>query len=104
LNYYAKHVFMCTNQKAPGKKCCATSGGSEFFDYMKSQLLELGMHGHEKVRMTKSGCLGRCGLGPCIVIYPEGLWYTYASFADIDEIINSYLLAGKVVERLLITE
>ena len=74
MNFYAKHVFVCTNQKAPGKKCCAASGGMEFFDYMKSQLLELCMHGPEKERMTKSGCLGRCSMGPCIVIYTEGVW------------------------------
>lgn len=104
MSYYAKHVFMCTNQKAPGKKCCADSGGAEFFDHMKSRLLEAGMHGPDQVRMSKSGCLGRCALGPCLVIYPEGLWYTYSSFEDIDEIISSHLVAGKVVERLLIKE
>lgn len=69
---------------------------------MKTKLLELGLHGPGKIRVSKSGCLGRCSEGPCIVIYPEAVWYTYASKADIDEIINSYLLAGQPVERLLL--
>lgn len=93
---------MCTNQKAEGKKCCANSGGEDFFSYLKNRLLELDLHGYEKIRVSKSGCLGRCSSGPCIVIYPEGMWYSYSSYADIDEIIESHLIAEKPVERLLI--
>lgn len=102
MNYYDKHVLLCTNQKPAGKQCCANSGGEEFFAYMKSKLLELDMHGPGKVRVSKSGCLGRCASGPCIVIYPDAVWYTYSSFADIDQIIESHLVAGKPVEQLLI--
>ncbi|KGP63265.1 2Fe-2S ferredoxin [Legionella norrlandica] len=102
LSHYTKHVFICTNQKAPGKQCCANSGGEEFFDFMKSKLLELDLHGPGKVRVSKSGCLGRCSSGPCIVIYPEGVWYTYSSFVDIEQIIKSHLINGKIVEELLI--
>ncbi len=60
------------------------------------------MHGPGKIRVSKSGCLGRCSSGPCIVIYPEGIWYTYSSFADIDEIIQSHLIENKPVDSLLI--
>jgi (2Fe-2S) ferredoxin len=95
-------VFLCTNQKAAGKKCCAEGGGEVNFDYLKLKLLELDLHGPGKVRVSKSGCLGRCAMGPCIVIYPEGVWYGYSSFADIDEIIATHLMKGQVVERLLI--
>lgn len=102
MAYYSKHVLLCTNQKAAGKKCCADSGGEEFFTYMKSRLVELEMHGPGKIRVSKSGCLGRCGLGPCLVIYPEGVWYSYASFADIDEIIDSHLISGVLAQELII--
>lgn len=102
MSYYNKHVLLCTNQKAAGKQCCANSGGEEFFDYMKSKLLELDLHGPGKTRVSKSGCLGRCSSGPCIVIYPEGVWYTYATFEDIDHIIESHLVAGTIAESLLI--
>lgn len=102
MNHYTKHIFLCANQKAAGKQCCANSGGELFFDYMKAKLSELGLHGPGKIRISKSGCLGRCSLGPCIVIYPEGVWYTYTTMADIDEIIGSHLVAGDTVTRLLI--
>jgi len=102
LNHFSKHLFVCTNQKAAGKTCCANTGGEPYFDYLKEKLLELELHGPGRFRVSKSGCLGRCSLGPCLVIYPEGLWYTYANKADIDEIVDSYLVKGKHVERLII--
>ena len=102
MSYYTKHVFVCTNQKPSGKTCCADSGGESFFDYLKVQLKHKGLHGEGQTRVSKSGCLGRCGLGPCLLIYPEGVWYTYSSFADLDEIVNQHLVLGHIVERLLI--
>lgn len=102
MNYYLKHIFICSNQKAPGKACCANKGGELFFDYLKQKLASLEMHGPGKFRISKSGCLGRCGLGPAIVIYPEGIWYSYASFSDIDEIITTHLMENETVERLLL--
>ena len=49
---------------------------------------------------ANAGCLDRCEEGPCVVIYPEGIWYTYFDRADVDEIIESHLINGKIVERL----
>jgi (2Fe-2S) ferredoxin len=66
--------------------------------------LELGIHGPGKIRVSKTGCLGRCASGPCLVIYPEGVWYTYSSFSDLDQIIDSHLIAGETVEQLLIDQ
>lgn len=102
-DYYNKHVFLCTNQKKEGKICCANSGGEEFFHYLKSRLVALGLHGYGKIRVSKSGCLGRCGEGPCLVIYPEGVWYSYSSYTDIDHIIDQHLIAGEKVESLVIS-
>ena len=102
MEHYTKHIFICTNQKAPGKECCANSGGEPFFEHMKKKLKKLDLHGPGKFRVSKSGCLGRCSVGPALVIYPESVWYTYTSFADIDEIIAMHLIAGGTVERLLI--
>lgn len=102
MNYYTQHVLVCTNQKASGKACCANSGGEAFFSHMKARLTQMGLHGEGKVRVSKSGCLGRCSSGPCIVIYPEGMWYSYSSFTDIDRIVDEYLVAAKEVGDLLI--
>lgn len=100
--HYQRHIFMCTNQKIPGKNCCANNNAAESCAYMKTQLLEQGLHGPRKIRVSPSGCLGRCNQGPCVVIYPEGVWYRYACLQDIEEIVAVHLLENKIVERLLI--
>ena len=104
MNHYTKHLFICTNQKSAGKQCCANSGGEPFFNYIKKRLKSLDLHGPGKIRVSKAGCLGRCSDGPCIVIYPEGVWYAYTTYADIDEIIATHLMAEGAVERLLIND
>ena len=54
------------------------------------------------MRINKAGCLDRCDEGPCIVVYPEAVWYTYVDRHDIDEIVDSHLVNGRVVDRLRI--
>jgi (2Fe-2S) ferredoxin len=54
------------------------------------------------VRINNAGCLDRCEQGPVMVIYPEATWYTFVDKEDIDEIIDSHLVKGKVVDRLKI--
>ncbi|WP_367606463.1 ferredoxin [Legionella sp. W05-934-2] len=102
MSYYQKHVFVCNNQKMNGKKCCADSGAADAFSYVKERLMQLDRHGPDKIRVSKSGCLGRCAMGPCLVIYPEGVWYTYQNQADLDEIVQTHLIEGMPVPRLFI--
>ena len=52
------------------------------------------------MRVNSAGCLDRCDKGPVLVVYPEGVWYTYVDRDDLDEIIDRHLLQGQVVERL----
>jgi len=66
---------------------------------MKARVKELGIEG---VRVNGAGCLDRCELGCTMVIYPEGVWYTYASKEDVEEIISSHLQRGEKVGRLLL--
>jgi (2Fe-2S) ferredoxin len=54
------------------------------------------------VRVNSAGCLDRCSEGPVIVVYPEGVWYTYVDQEDVDEIIDEHLVHGQVVKRLQI--
>lgn len=77
-------------------------GATAMRDYAKRRVKELGMSGEGKVRINVAGCLDRCDEGPCIVVYPEGVWYTYVDKSDIDEIIDEHLKHGRVVERLRI--
>ena len=61
----------------------------------------MALAGVGKVRVNKAGCLDRCAAGPVAVVYPEAVWYSYVDNADIDEIVESHLKNGQVVERLL---
>ncbi len=102
MPYYQRHVFFCTNMRSGGKKCCAQGDAQKIRAYAKSRLKQLGIHEKGAIRTSTSGCLGRCQEGPLLVIYPDNVWYTYSSEADIDEIIDSYLVNGEPVIRLLI--
>jgi (2Fe-2S) ferredoxin len=62
----------------------------------------MNLNGKGKVRMNRAGCLDRCSEGPVLVVYPEAVWYTYVDQEDVDEIVESHLKNGKVVERLKI--
>ena len=74
-------------------------GSPALRDYMKTRVRKLKL---KKTRVNVSGCLDRCELGPTMVIYPEGVWYTYRNEADIDEILQTHLIDGDRVERLLL--
>lgn len=99
--YYRHHIFFCLNQRTNGEPCCADHGAQAAFDRCKAQVKAKGLAGPGQVRVNKSGCLDRCQGGPIAVVYPEGVWYTYVDAADIDEIVESHLRNGKIVERLL---
>ncbi|WP_374993202.1 (2Fe-2S) ferredoxin domain-containing protein, partial [Burkholderia multivorans] len=81
---------------------CAQCDAQTMQEYAKKRVKELGLAGAGKVRINKAGCLDRCEEGPVMVVYPEGTWYTYVDKADIDEIVESHLRDGKIVERLKI--
>ena len=58
--------------------------------------------GLKNVRINNSGCLDRCELGPTMVIYPEGVWYSVSTREDIDEVLEKNLVEGGRVERLML--
>ncbi len=96
------HVFFCCNQREAGEPCCARLGAQKMRDYAKQRIKTLGLNGEGGVRINSAGCLGRCEKGPVVVVYPEGVWYTWIDEEDIDEIIEQHLQQGNVVERLLV--
>ena len=99
--YYERHIFFCLNERKSGEDSCANHRAQEGFDRCKSQVKAAGLSGPGKVRVNKAGCLDRCAAGPVAVVYPEAVWYTYVDAHDIDEIVESHLKGGKVVQRLL---
>lgn len=101
MSQYKYHVFFCTNQREPGEMCCNNHNAAGMRDYCKDRVKALCDKIPENVRINSAGCLDRCDKGPVMVIYPEATWYTYIDQEDIDEIIDSHLVQGKIVERLL---
>ena len=101
-NFYKYHVFFCLNQRENGEACCADKGAEAAFNHMKARVKKLGLSGEGQVRINRSGCLDRCNLGPLMVVYPQAIWYTFVDNDDIDEIVESHLLNGIVVERLVV--
>jgi (2Fe-2S) ferredoxin len=99
--YFKRHIFFCLNERKNNEACCAQQGAQDAFDHCKGRVKALGLAGSGDVRVNKAGCLDRCSAGPVAVVYPEGVWYTYVDKADIDEIVESHLKNGQVVERLL---
>jgi (2Fe-2S) ferredoxin len=101
-NHFQYHVFFCLNQREDGASCCMDKGAGAAFDHMKARVKKLGLNGPDKVRINRAGCFDRCGEGPLLVVYPQAIWYTFVDNEDIDEIIDSHLINGNVVERLVI--
>jgi len=103
MSFFDKHVFFCTNQREDGGDCCNNHGAQKARDYVKNKVKELGISNRQNnIRINTAGCMDRCDKGPVIVVYPEGIWYTYTCERDLDEIITEHLQHGRIVERLKI--
>ena len=100
MGHYDKHVFFCLNQREAGEECCNNFDATAMRLHAKERIKSLNLDG--KIRINSAGCLGRCGEGPVLVVYPQETWYTYVDREDIDEIIDSHLVGNRVVSRLKI--
>lgn len=104
MSFYRHHLFFCTNRRTDGRECCASKGSEALRDYAKKRIKELGLAGPGKVRVNLAGCLDRCRLGPVLVVYPEGVWYSYVDEEDIDEILETHIKGGQPVARLRLAD
>lgn len=100
--YYARHIFFCLNERKNGEDCCARHAAQEGFDHCKTLVKAAGLSGPGMVRVNKAGCFDRCAAGPVAVVYPEAVWYTFVDSHDVEEIVDSHLKRGQIVQRLLI--
>lgn len=100
-HFFRCHVFVCTNERPAGhpRGCCKNKGSEKLRDYMKARAKELGLKG---VRVNSAGCLDRCELGPTMVIYPEGVWYSPKTTADVDQILEKHVRDGGRVAALML--
>ena len=99
--YYQHHVFFCLNERS-NEQSCSHFQAQQTFDHCKAGVKKQGLSGPAGVRVNKAGCLDRCAGGPVVVVYPQGIWYTFVDNDDIDEIIESHLKNNVPVERLML--
>jgi (2Fe-2S) ferredoxin len=99
--HFEAHLFVCCNRRPDGhvRGSCAARGSEKLRDYMKVRAKEMGL---PKVRVNLAGCLDRCELGPCMVIYPEGIWYKIESTADVDAVLEQHVRDGGRAHALLL--
>ena len=94
-NLARHHVLVCAGTG------CTSSGSAEVRDALHAKLVEMGLD--KEIDVVQTGCFGFCNLGPIMVVYPEGTFYTKVKVEDVAEIAETHLKGGQVVERLLYT-
>ena len=93
---YRSHVLVC------GGTGCTSSGSSKIIDEFEKEIAATGLQ--DEVKVVKTGCFGLCALGPVVIVYPEGSFYSRVDPKDVKEIVDEHLLKGRIVRRLLYTE
>ncbi len=93
---YRSHVLVC------GGTGCTSSGSQKIIDTLQSEIDKNGLS--SEVQVVKTGCFGLCALGPIMIIYPEGTFYSMVKEEDIPEIVSEHLLKGRIVSRLVYDE
>ena len=93
---YRSHVLVC------GGTGCTSSGSQRIRERLEKEIAANGLS--EEVGVVKTGCFGLCALGPIMIVYPEGTFYSMVQEDDIPEIVSEHLLKGRVVTRLLYDE
>ena len=93
---YRSHVLVC------GGTGCTSSGSVKICEKLNEEIKKNGLEDEIKVVMT--GCFGLCALGPIMIVYPEGCFYSRVQISDIEEIVSEHFLKGRIVKRLLYQE
>ncbi len=90
------HVLIC------GGTGCTSSGSPAIREHLEKELAAHGLS--EEIKVVQTGCFGLCALGPIMIVYPEGTFYSRVTEADVTEIVEEHLLKGRVVDRLVYNE
>ena len=93
---YRSHVLVC------GGTGCTSSGSGRIVTAFERELEAAGLD--KEIKVIKTGCFGLCALGPIVVVYPEGAFYSQVKAEDVPEIVEEHLLKGRIVRRLLYSE
>ena len=87
------HVLCC------GGTGCTSSGSPKIQETFASEIQKQGLS--DEVKVVQTGCFGLCALGPVVIVYPDGTFYSHVTVEDVPEIVEEHLLKGRVVERLV---
>ena len=90
------HVLICAGTG------CTSSKSAQIAEEMENQLAAKGLD--KEIKVVKTGCFGLCALGPIMIVYPEGAFYSKVTVDDVEEIVEEHLLKGRIVKRLLYDE
>ncbi len=93
---YRSHVLVC------GGTGCTSSGSQQIIDVLKKEIKAAGLE--NEIEVVKTGCFGLCALGPIMIVYPEGTFYSMVQEKDIPEIVSEHLVKGRIVSRLVYDE
>ena len=93
---YRSHVLVC------GGTGCTSSNSQQIIDALETEIAAAGLA--DEVKVVKTGCFGLCALGPIMIVYPEGSFYSEVKPSDVPEIVEEHLLKGRIVKRLLYKE
>uniref|UniRef100_UPI003FEF5B55 NADH-ubiquinone oxidoreductase-F iron-sulfur binding region domain-containing protein n=1 Tax=Candidatus Fimivicinus sp. TaxID=3056640 RepID=UPI003FEF5B55 len=90
---YRSHVLVC------GGTGCTSANAPAIIEALEAQIAEKGLA--DEVKVVQTGCHGLCALGPIMIVYPEGCFYSEVKVEDVPEIVEEHLLKGRIVKRLL---
>ena len=90
---YRSHVLVC------GGTGCTSSHSAEIIAEFEKEIVEKGLA--DEIKVIRTGCFGLCALGPIVVVYPEGAFYSQIKVEDVSEIVDEHLIKGRIVKHLL---
>lgn len=84
---YERLVLICTNQRPEGEASCGGRSSAPLAEALKDAVNKAGLKG--RVRVSKTGCLGQCNLGPNVMVFPEGTWFSHVGPEDVPAIVEA---------------
>ncbi|MDD4679323.1 MAG: NADH-quinone oxidoreductase subunit NuoF [Clostridia bacterium] len=93
MEFYRSHVLIC------GGTGCHSSGSADVMEVFKTELESNKLE--NEIKLVQTGCFGLCAIGPVVIVYPEGAFYSKVTTDDVPRIVSEHLLKGRIVTDLL---
>ena len=96
MNFYRSQILIC------GGTGCQSSGSIELVNTLKKEFKKHGIE--NEIEIVVTGCFGLCELGPVVIVYPEGVFYSRVEVKDIPELVEEQFVKGRILKRLVYHE